>query len=422
MQPSILVDFLIALAIGGLVGLEREIYQQKRKRGFAGIRTYLVVALLGSTSSFLLSQGQDNIFGYLILGGIILLLVSSYTVSALKGYLGLTTELSVILVYVLSWVSMLDKYQNIAIVFAVILAILLSMKDLLHGLAARTKEVEWNDTLKFIFMVFVILPLLPNQDFTILGVENAFNPYSTWLMVIFVSGISFVGYVLTKIVGNSQGIGLTGFLGGVVSSTAVSQSMAQDSKKNEKFIDAYAFAAVSATIVQFFRVFFEVWIIDFSMLSLHALPILVMSLAGITFISKWIEAAEAKHEEKLNIGSPLTLKPALIFGGYYLIVTFVVNALYLLDISSLGMIALGLVSGLADMDAITLSVARLHKNSGLSSALAWQTISAALITNTLFKVMISKLSGSKKYFKKVGRVLLIIAGCGLLMFLAQAIT
>jgi uncharacterized membrane protein (DUF4010 family) len=421
MNPNLFIDFLIAIAVGGLVGLEREIYQQNNERGFAGIRTYLVVALLGSVSSFLLQRGEGSIFGYLILGGIILLLISSYTVSALKGFMGLTTELSVILVFLLSWTAMFKKFQNIAIIFSVVLAVFLSMKDLLHGFARKTKEVEWNDTLKFIFMIFVILPLLPNKEFAIFGVENAFNPYSTWLMVIFVSGVSFVGYVLTKIVGNAHGIGLTGVLGGLVSSTAVAQSMAQDSKKNKKFIDAYTFAAVSATILQFFRVIFEVWVVDFSMLSIGALPVLVMALVGILFISRLIDAAEAKHNEKLNIGSPLTIKPALMFGLYYSVVTFAVHALSMLRISSLGMIAIGFVSGFADMDAVTLSVARLHKNSGLSASVAWQAIIAALVSNTIFKIAISKISGSKKYFKKVFIPFMSMIAAGVMLVIAESL-
>ncbi len=414
-----LFDFIIAIAIGGLVGLEREIYQQKKRRGFAGIRTYLVVAILGAVCSYLVRQGGESVLGYIVLGGIILLLIASYTVSAWKGFLGLTTELSVILVFVLSWVSMIPDFQNIAIAFSVVLAILLSMKDLLHGFARKTKEVEWNDTLKFVFMIFVILPLIPNRDFTFLGIEEAFNPYNIWLMVIFVSGVSFVGYVLTKVVGTSQGIGLTGVLGGLASSTAVSQSMAQDSKKNKKFLDAYAFATIAATIIQFFRIVFEVWVVDFSMLSIYALPLLVMILVGIVFVSRWIEPAEEKQEGELQLGSPLALKPALLFGVYYFFVTVVSRALSTLELDSISIIMVGLVSGLADTDAITLSMASLYERGNIDGNVAWQAITAALISNIAFKAFISKVSGSKDYFKKVAKAFGVMVGLGLLVVLAQ---
>ncbi|MEA3356901.1 MAG: MgtC/SapB family protein, partial [Patescibacteria group bacterium] len=176
MNLTDLTNFIIALAIGGLIGLEREIYQQKKRRGFAGIRTYIVVAFLGAICSFLVQKGEWAIFGYIILAGVILLLIASYYASAVKGFMGMTTELSVILVYVLSTVAMIEKYQKMAVIFGVLLAAILSTKDLLHSFARKTKQIEWFDALKFVFMVFVILPLLPNQELTLLGVEGAFNP------------------------------------------------------------------------------------------------------------------------------------------------------------------------------------------------------------------------------------------------------
>lgn len=420
MNFLLLTDFIVAIAIGGLVGIEREIYQQKKTRGFAGIRTYLVVAILGAICSYLSQQAGWDIIGYIVLSGIILILIASYYASALKGYMGLTTELSVILVYILSSVAMIPQYQEMAVIFAVLLAILLSMKEILHSFARKTKQIEWYDTLKFVFMVFVILPLLPNKDFTVLGVEGAFNPYNTWMMVIFVSGVSFVGYVISKVVGGSHGIGLTGVFGGLVSSTAVTHSTAQDSKKNPGFVDAYAFAAVAACIVKLFRVVFEVWIVDFSMLSLGALPLLVMALGGIVVIARWIEGAEQKgNPEGLNIGSPLTLKPALVFGFLYSAVGFLTHLFMMFNLSSLSFVLVGIVSGIADVDAVTLSMTKAFSQGSVTSTLAWQTIVSAVLSNTIFKVILAKASGSKKFFMKVGLTLVFMAGLGLFSLVVQ---
>lgn len=424
MEFKDIISFIVAVAIGGLVGLEREIYQQKKKRGFAGIRTYLVVALLGAICSYISQSpiARENgwtVLTYLVLSGIILLISFSYYVSAKRGYMGLTTELSVILIFVLSSAAMIPKYQNLAVILAVILAILLSAKDLLHGFARRTKKVEWFDTLKFVFMVFVILPLLPNRDLTILGIEDAFNPYNTWMMVVFVSGVSFVGYVLTKVVGGSQGIGLSGVLGGIVSSTAVTQSTAQDSKKNPKLVHAYAFAAIAATVVKLFRVIFEVVVVEFNLISLNALPLLVMSLMGILVLARWVDKAEQANKEEVEFGTPLSIKPALIFGVLYSFVGFITRVFMKLDLGSVSYLFMGAVSGIADVDALTLSMAELFEDGGVSMELAWRTIMAAVLSNIVFKTVVAGTSGSKKYFRRVGAALLLMAVMGVIFMFVR---
>lgn len=422
MELTDLMDFLVAIAIGGLVGLEREIYQKKTERGFAGIRTYFVVALLGAVSSFIVQKGSLPVIGYVVLSGIILLLVTSYYVSALKGYFGLTTELSVILVFVLSSVAMIKDYQNMAVIFGVLLAIVLSMKKLLHGFARRTKEVEWHDTLKFVFMVFVILPLLPDRDISLFGVQNAFNPYNTWLMVIFVSGISFVGYVLAKTFGGTYGVGLTGILGGLVSSTAVTQSTAQDSKKNASLVKAYSFAAVAASVMKMLRVIFESWVVDSSLIDLSALPLVVMAVGGILAIARWAEKAEKPTKDaQVRLGSPLAIKPALFFGFIYTFAVFMIRALVSLDLGEVSYILMGLISGVVDVDAVTLSMANLYKQDVVDSTMVWRVVVTAVLSNLVFKAVIAKASGSKEFFKRVGSVLIFMIVIGIISILVTVL-
>ncbi len=412
----LLLNFIIAIAIGGLVGLEREIYQQsyqKKERGFAGIRTYIVVALLGAVGAYLLQQSQWQGLFYVTFAGLLALLTASYYVSAQRGYMGMTTELSVIMVYVLSAAAMFEDYQKIAVIFAVLLAVLLSMKEMLHGFAKRTKKFEWRDTLKFVFMAFVVLPLLPNQDFTVFGIENAFNPFDTWLMVVFVSGVSFVGYFLTKVVGGSHGIGLSGVLGGLVSSTAVTESAAIDSKRNKKVLNAYVFAAGAASIIKLFRVLLEAWVVDRSIWTLGAVPILAMAVVGIIIIARWVNAAESQRKDSIQVGTPLAIKPALIFGALYSFVVFFTQLMNSMGIDSTGMIIVGAVSGIADVDAVTLSVANAFSNGTISAQIAWTAIFAAVSTNLVFKIILAKVFGSKEFFVRVGLTLFLMLVVGL---------
>lgn len=407
---DLLSKFLVALAIGGLIGMEREIYQQKNRRGFAGIRTYLMVAFLGALSSQLLLIENWQIFSYILMIAIIALVVAAYIVAAVKGYIGMTTELSVIVVFILSMMATVDEYQKLAVIMAVLLAVVLSLKEHLHTFARKTKKIEWMDALTFVFMAFVILPLLPNQDFTILGIEGAFNPYRTWLMVVFASGVSFIGYFLSKVIGGSYGIGLAGLLGGVVSSTAVTESMANDSKKNPIHVNSYAFGAIIASVVMGGRVLFEVWVIESSLVTVMAIPVLFMSVVGIVLSVRWLGKSELKSRKvDIKLGSPLTLRPALLFGVLYSFVVFVSNAMMTLNIGSYGFLLLGMFAGLVDVDAITLSMSEVFSQGGVSEVLAWATIIMAVISNTFFKIITARIFGSSSFFRKVGPALFLMA-------------
>ncbi len=420
MNPGVLLDFVVALAIGGLIGLEREIYQQREKRNLAGIRTYVVIAFLGALSSFLMQQGQWPYIGYIVLAGIILLLVATHWASASNGSLGMTTELSAILVFVLAGVSMFDQYRIMAVIFAVFLTVLLSMKKLLHGFARNTKEIEWYDTLIFIFMTFVILPLLPNQEYAILGVQNAFNPYNTWMMVVLVSGISFVGYFLAKVIGGSYGIGITGVLGGLVSSTAVTESMSVDSKRSPRHINSYAFAVVAASIIMGIRVIVEVIAVDVKLLNFDAFAILVISIVGLIMSTRWIKFADVKESRsELQLKSPLSLKPALSFGIIYFLAVFFTRYIISLNLGNMSFFWIGLVSGIGCVDVATLSMANLFSNGVITSSAAWIAILTAVISNNLFKAILTRIFGGKSFFFKAGFVLLVMVVAGIIMLLPQ---
>ncbi|MDD3661885.1 MAG: DUF4010 domain-containing protein [Candidatus Dojkabacteria bacterium] len=415
MAVELISRFLVALAIGGLVGLEREIYQQKTKRGFAGIRTYLIVAFLGAMSALLMQVEGGSVFAYMVMGSVIALLVAAYFVSGSKGFHGMTTELSVVLVFVLSMLSTYPEYQKIAVILGVVLVVLLSLKEHLHRIARVTNKIEWNDSLVFVVMAFVILPLLPNQSYSIVGVADAFNPYRTWLMVVFVSGISFVGYFLTKVVKGGLGLGLAGMLGGLVSSTAVTESMASGSKKNPSLVNSYTFGAIAASVVMAGRVIFEAWVVESRMVTLHSAALFVMIAVGLVFALRWFERTAASDDNvDLNLGSPLSLKPALLFGLLFSVVVFLSKAMLAVGVGSYGFLALGLIAGMVDVDAITLSMSGLVSKGTVTDAVAWTTIVMAVVSNSFFKIMASRMFGSKRFFRRVGGALFVTAAIGIL--------
>ena len=422
MVIDLLSRFVVSLAIGGLVGLEREIYQQRSRRGFAGIRTYILVAFLGALSSYLLQNDTWRILAYILMTGVIAFLVVAYYVSAIKGYIGMTTELSVVVVYLLAILASFDDYQKLAVILGVVLAVILSLKENLHNLARATKKIEWYDALTFVFMAFVILPLLPNKDLDVLGIAGAFNPYRTWLMIVFASGVSFIGYFLTKVIGGAYGIGLAGMLGGVVSSTAVTESMASDSKKNPTLVNSYAFGAIAASVVMGLRVLFEVWVVDSRMLSMSTIPLLLMTGVGVILAVQWISKNELqKRKIEVKLGSPLSLNPALMFGILYSVVVFVSHSLTAMNMNSYGFMILGVLAGLVNVDAITLSMTGLFSQGGVSEVVAWSTVIIAVTSNTFFKMLSAYIFGSRQFFKRVGISLLLVAITGILALIVYLI-
>jgi len=195
--------FGFALVIGALIGLEREFYQQKEDApDFAGIRTFSLIALLGSVTAFLATDFGISL-AVIALGGLILMTTVSYSraLSRSDTETGITTEVAAILTFLFGALVMGD-HAIVAIALAVITSLLLTFKGKLHEFIRNMSSDDIHVTLQFALVAAVIFPLLPNRTIDPLGL---LNPSQIWLMVVFVSGIGFSGYVLMKILGTSQG-------------------------------------------------------------------------------------------------------------------------------------------------------------------------------------------------------------------------
>ncbi|MBU2440699.1 MAG: DUF4010 domain-containing protein, partial [Nanoarchaeota archaeon] len=297
------------------------------------------------------------------------------------------------------------------------LTLFLSLKDPLHHLAKKINKEDIYSTLKFAIIAFVILPFLPNQAF---GPFDVFNPYKIWLVVVLISGISFVGYIAMKAVGAKKGMGLTGFLGGFVSSTAVSMSMSQNSKTIPKIVNPFVFAMVIASSTMFFRVLVVVGILNKTLLPKLLIPLITMGAVGvIAAIIVWTKKEKTPTDtKKVNINSPFTLKPALKFAIFFVIILFI-SKIGFMYLGSKGMYLTALLSGLADVDALTVSVAQLTGGGGLAVNVGVIAIVIATITNTVVKAGIANIFGGKEFRKKINFIFgaIILAGLISLFFI-----
>jgi uncharacterized membrane protein (DUF4010 family) len=388
--------FAVALVIGALIGLEREFIQQKEgEPDFAGIRTFSLIALLGAVTAHL--SGEFGLLPVIVaLGGLILLAVASYAGGLIRTgeEEGITTEVAVLLVYLLGAMVVWDMAE-LAGALAVITALLLSLKGSLHEAIRRMSAQDLRTTLEFALVAAVVLPLLPNHAIDPLGLINLFQ---IWLLVVFVSGIGFFGYVLMKVLGAERGIGLTGILGGIVSSTATTLSFSTRSKETPALSPHFAQAILLASSVMFPRVLIEVLVVHPPLLGVVAAPLVVMLVAGLAsvlYLRRRHRPGEDADEKGVTLANPLKLSTAVMFGIVFAVVLVVVNVAQDL-FGSTGVYVASVITGLTDVDAITLSVSGLARNGQLEMGVAGMAVVIAAVMNTLAKGVIAYTVGPRE--------------------------
>ncbi|MFH1284052.1 MAG: MgtC/SapB family protein [Candidatus Peregrinibacteria bacterium] len=410
MDFEIMKQLGIALVLSSLIGLEREQkYQRYGYEAFGGIRTMPLVGMLGALA-YMLSKYSVWIFVVMTVGFLALLVVSYYMGVRSSKTPGATTEVATMMVYI---VGILSATGQILLATSVALAVLLILhsKDTLHRWAGHLKNRELVSTIQFAIIAFVVLPMLPNEYY---GPYGFFNPYVVWLMVVFISGISFLSYIAIKLFGARKGIGLTGFLAGLISSTALALSFSSQSKKNKNVVNPYVVAVVVASSAMFFRILLEVAVLNIAILKYVLVPMVSMGVVGIICaVIFWVkkEKPSGKVSGKLKeLKSPFSLWPAVKFGIFFAVILFFVNFGKAMMGNS-GIYITSIVSGFADVDAITVSMANISKN-GLPASVAVNAITLAAMTNTLIKGFLFVIFGSRKVSLRIAGVFLLMLAAG----------
>lgn len=407
MDVLLILKFLISLALGALIGIERE--RKKEGAEFAGVRTFILIAIMGTLSAYL--SLDFPYFWIVSFAAVVVLVGLSYLVTTRKNDdVGITTEIAAFLTFILGMLCFSNEGMLMAPIFAIIITTLLAIKPHLHKFAHRVSEKELINTLKFLIIAFVILPLLPDE---VMGPLAVFNPFQIWLMVVFISAISFTGYILMKFIGPERGLGVTGIVGGLVSSTAVATSMAARVKESGLLMKAAVFATVVASSMMFLRILFEVSVINPTLLPQLSAPMMVMGFIGIILgIIIWREAEIRQMDGDLKLDNPFSLKPALIFGALFLAILFL-SKIANIYLGSSGVYLASIISGVADVDAITISMALLAPDT-ISNNTAVTAITLAAMSNTVFKSLIALFLGTRKFGLNIGFIFMVIILAGLL--------
>ena len=310
-----------------------------------------------------------------------------YLAGAREGGLGLTTEAAAIVTFFAGALAGIGQL-TIAAAVAVATTVLLASKPFTERFVSNIDEADVKATLQFAVLVVLILPVLPRDP---IGPEpfDAASPFKIGLMVVFILGLSFLGYVLIKVVGPRRGIGLTGILGGLVSSTAVTLTMSERSKSSAGLLRALATAVLLAWTIMYGRVLIEVGVVNADLLRDVWLPIgagLAVT-AGFAAVVSFRTSIGDDHDgsDEQRFSNPFSVGPAIQFGLLYGVVLIGSKALSTW-LGDAGVYVGALASGLADVDAITLSMAELSRGDGsVADSTAANAIVLAAASNAVFK-------------------------------------
>jgi uncharacterized membrane protein (DUF4010 family) len=406
-----LLSMAVAVAAGILVGAERQqAHQQQGRSDFGGVRTFPLVALAGAICAML----RPFVEGWLLataLAGVVALLAISYARSKDED-LGLTSEIAAVVTFLLGVISatpaILPNGQRFLLVAAGAASTmgLLALKRPLHGFTARVSEADVYATAKFVLLALVVIPLLPDRTF---GPLDVINPFKIGLMIALVAGISFAGYVAARVVGSRRGVLVTGLLGGLVSSTAVTLTFAGRAKETPPLVPLLAVGILAASSTMFARMLVVVAVVDRPLLAALAWPLGIMAACGYIVVASSVFRKNSKEDasaEPVALRNPFELTRAVAFGLLYGVVLFVAKAAQVY-VGSTGLYASAILAGLTDVDAIMLSLLDLHR-AGMDGSVAVTGITLAAITNTLVKGAIAAAAGGRALGKRVGMLFLVV--------------
>ena len=386
----------LALGLGLLVGLQRESVRSP----LAGIRTFALITLLGAICGLL----SSSLGGWVVALGVFalaaLLCVGSLVqFDAKETSPGLTTEIAALLMFGVG-AYLVVGHPNPAIALAGVVAVLLQFKRPMHAFVARIGEADLRAIMQFVLVALVILPVLPDRAFGPYGVLNLHN---IWLMVVLIVGLSLCGYVAYKLFGQKAGAVLAGVLGGAISSTATTLVHARrphDGKDELETARLAALVLVAATAMSFARVLAELAVTAPGVFGRLAGPLFVMLLLTVLLSAGLFLLGRGDHGAPTVQGNPAELKLALFFGVFY--------ALALLGIAAAqdafgatGLYTVAILSGLHDLDAITLSTARLVDLSQVTPEVGWRLILTASMSNLVMKAGIVGLLGNTPLLRRL---------------------
>jgi uncharacterized membrane protein (DUF4010 family) len=413
LNPSF-INLIVSAGVGLIIGLEREFNTHDEPTHVGGIRTFILVAMLGNVSAWMAIQSAPAILP-VFLAGFMLLVAVVYFIQTQRGKLGLTTPLALLLTFLMG-VGNANGYLQESLAIVVLMTTVLSLKSQLHGFIQQLTEEELFAFIKFIVLALLILPMLPTTPF---GPDNSLNPRALGLIAVMVLSISFSGYLLLKFGSPQKGILFTALIGGLFSSTLIAWVFSAKSRERPDMSSAYGSGIVLASSIMFIRVFVWVSIFAFPVAKQLILPLVLMLL--VSLIPSWqtLRRPDKTNEgPPLSPGNPLDVKNAIFFILLYIGITALMSASRQWLNQTMTYVS-GAVAGIADIDAITISTARWAATPAGQPQEAAIIILLAVMSNSIFKWLVSIFNGTTALRKPVGLGfgLVLAVGVGWLLYL-----
>lgn len=382
---------LIALLLGALVGVQRGWVSREQESGarVAGIRTHALTSLTGGISA-LLSQQLTFWFMPAMLLVIAAISLTGYRLQAetTRNY-SITGVIGLLLTFCFGAMA-LSGEEVIAAMAAVITTMILDNKTEIHGALRKLQEHELDAALKLLLISVVMLPLLPKTG---IGPGGVINLYAIWWMVVLIASISFIGYFSVRIAGAQKGLLFTSLFAGLSSSTALTLHFSRLARSSPANSPLLAAGILLACGTMFPRILLYCLVINHNLIDVLLVPVLLMTIMlylPAVIISLRHGKTEVSHPELAK--NPLELQSALILGGM-LVVILVLAEWLRQELGNTGVYLLAAVSGITDVDAISLSLSRMSLAGTLTLPAAATGILVAVTVNNIFKSILALVIG-----------------------------
>lgn len=404
--PPAVERVLVALLVGLLIGLDRERAEvRKRRRSFAGVRTFPLIALVGAISVLLIdTTGPLLVIASFLAVAAVSLVYYRRTAGRAPGA---TTEIAAIATFLLGALAGAGQLL-VAGGLGIGIAALLVAKPRLEGFSRALSEDEITAALELAVIAGIVLPLLPNEG---LGPWDVWNPFSIWLVVVLVSAVSFAGFVAARTFGQTRGLAVAGVVGGLVSSTAATAAMATRSRESPQLAEPAAAAAILASVVMCPRVVAFAAAFGAGIVPRLAPVAAAMAIVG-GLAALWIGRGSKpqRRRREADVSNPTNLLAALSFAAIYAVIRLTVKAAEVFY-GSAGMYAAASLSAIVDVDSVVIALASAGPQSdGWKSAATAASI--ALIVNTLFKIGLALFLGGAGFRLRVALALALTASAG----------
>ena len=414
-EQQVIIQLAVALLLGALTGLQRGWAAREQKSGerVAGMRTYALVGLLGGIATLLSLKVTAWVLPSTLLAVCIAAVIAYRARMLQMGNYSITGIIGLLLTFSFGALAVAVDI-TIAATAAVITTIILDNKKEIHSALNRLQEHELDAALKLLLISVVMLPLLPNED---MGLGGMLNPYEIWWMVVLIASISFVGYFAMRVGGTEKGILFTSLFAGLASSTALTLHFSRLARQTPQISPLLSSGILLACGAMYLRILLYCEMINPALLSDLVIPLFVMTLVlYLPALLIWRKHRNGTRVEQPALHSnPLDLKSALLLGALLTVILLMASVLQQW-LGNAGIYVLATVSGITDVDAITLSLARMSQ-SGLESTTVIIGIIIASSVNNLMKAGMAFSIGGRAMLMRVALPILLSLLAGLAVLL-----